>query len=72
MTNSNKQKYINMTADQWTTHVRYEIIDATEDMAKMIEIFNVLSDMERLDLIPDTIASELFNLIGSIASLYKE
>jgi len=52
-----------MKDDNWQTHVRYEIQDATYDKDRLLEITKCLTHMESLDLIPDDIASDLFNLI---------
>ena len=52
-----------MKDDNWQTHVRYEIIDSAYDKDRLLEITKCLTEMEALDLIPDDIASDLFNLI---------
>jgi hypothetical protein len=49
--------------DDWQTHVRLEITDATFDSNRLLDITNNLVDMEEADLIPDHIADDLFSLI---------
>ena len=49
--------------DSWLTHARWEIHDAFCDPDLLLQITNALKEMERLDLIPDEIASELFGII---------
>jgi len=49
--------------DDWQTHVRLEITDATFDSDRLLDITNHLVSMEEADLIPDHIADDLFNFI---------
>jgi hypothetical protein len=50
--------------ESWYLHVRYEIMDSGNDPDRLLQITNCLQDMEDADLIPDEIASDLFNVIS--------
>jgi hypothetical protein len=50
--------------DDWQTHVRLEITDATFDSDRLLDITNQLVSMEKADLIPDHVADDLFSLIN--------
>jgi len=49
--------------DIWHTHVRSEIQNATFDKDRLLEITRSLVAFENSRLVPDPIASDLFNLI---------
>lgn len=50
--------------DKWQQHVSLEIQDASIDQHRLLEITNSLMELERKDLIPEDIASDLFSLIS--------
>ena len=49
--------------DEWQTHVEFEILDATIDKERLLQISLSLGSMFELSLIPEDIALELFNSI---------
>lgn len=49
--------------DEWQTHVEFEILDATIDKNRLMQITNSLGSMFELSLIPEDIALDLFNSI---------
>lgn len=49
--------------DTWKEHVKLEIIDATWDENKLLEITNALVSMDQASLIPQPISDELFDTL---------
>lgn len=54
--------------DLWKEHVRHEIIDATGQDDRLLEITRAMAQMESADLIPEPVSDELFNLIDFVNS----
>lgn len=52
--------------DDWKEYVRLEITDATTDMFRLLQIQLAISDMKEIDLIPNTVHSELSTLIQTV------
>jgi hypothetical protein len=50
--------------DQWQQHVSLEISDAVGDDERVLEILYALTLMNASDLIPESIADQLFNQIS--------
>jgi len=59
------------SADVWESHVRYEIMDACTDPDRLLAILDSLTEMEKLDLIPDQTADSLFEMIRTINDRIK-
>lgn len=52
--------------DDWKEYVRLEITDASTDMFRLLQIQLAISDMKEIDLIPNTVHSELSTLIQTV------
>lgn len=52
--------------DQWQQHVSLEISDAVGDDERVLEILYALTLMNASDLIPESIADQLFNQISIV------
>jgi hypothetical protein len=49
--------------DEWKTHVHLEILDATLNKPRLLEILEHLYHLDQADLIPEDTARYLFNSI---------
>lgn len=52
--------------DQWQQHVALEISDAVGNDERVLEILYALTIMNSSDLIPESIADQLFNQISIV------
>lgn len=52
--------------DQWKEHVHLEIVDATFDEQRLLEITEALTTMNEKQLIPQPVSDELFNVIDVV------
>lgn len=52
--------------DQWQQHVSLEISDAVGNDERVLEILYALTIMNSSDLIPESIADQLFNQISIV------
>lgn len=52
--------------DQWKEHVHLEIVDATFDEKRLLEITEALTTMNERQLIPQPVSDELFNAIDVV------
>ena len=54
--------------DDWQQYVLLEILDCIDNDDRLLAITQELINMEKLDLIPDSVSSKLFNQITLIQS----
>jgi len=52
--------------DDWKEHVKLEITDASTDTFRLLQIQVAISDMKEIDLIPNTIHTEITTLIQTV------
>jgi hypothetical protein len=52
--------------DDWKEHVKLEITDASTDVFRLLQIQVAISDMKEVDLIPNTVHTELSTLIQTV------
>ena len=52
--------------DDWQQYVLLEILDCIDNDDRLLAITQELINMEKLDLIPDSVSSKLFNQITLI------
>jgi hypothetical protein len=52
--------------DDWKQHVKLEITDASTDVFRLLQINMAINDMKEIDLIPNTVHTELSTLIQTV------